>query len=195
MQDSWRISDVTLNFGVKWNPFLAMSFPGGDIYNFDLDAFYAGTRSTVIPGAPPGFTYPGDPGFAGKSGVNSRYNIFDPRVGFAGDVGGDGRTSVRGRAASPATSSDGPAPEHVVGGRPPSHGAPAAVVRPRGRLRLTVPVNTPQQSCVCSVRLFSRLRPKPTNSTRVTSRARHLPTALRLGHLHEPHHQPMTPSS
>jgi hypothetical protein len=96
VQDSWRISDVTLNFGVKWNPFLAMSFPGGDIYNFDLDAFYAGTRSTVIPGAPPGFTYPGDPGFAGKSGVNSRYNIWDPRAGFAWDVGGDGRTSVRG---------------------------------------------------------------------------------------------------
>jgi hypothetical protein len=98
VQDSWRISDVTLSYGVKWNPFLAMYFPAGDIYNFDLDKFYAGTRSTVIPGAPPGFTYPGDPGFAGKSGVNSRYNIWDPRVGFAWDVGGDGRTSVRGGA-------------------------------------------------------------------------------------------------
>ena len=98
VQDSWRISDVTLSFGVKWNPFIAMSFPGGDIYNFDLDRFYAGTRSTVIPNAPPGFTYPGDAGFAGKSGVNSRYNIWDPRVGFAWDLGGDGRTSVRGSA-------------------------------------------------------------------------------------------------
>ena len=44
VQDAWRISDVTLNFGVKWNPFLAMSFPAGDIYNFDLDRFYAGSQ-------------------------------------------------------------------------------------------------------------------------------------------------------
>ena len=98
VQDAWRISNVTLNFGVKWNPFISMVFPGGDIYNFDLDRFYAGTRSTVIPNAPPGFTYPGDAGFAGKSGVNSRYNIWDPRVGFAWDLGGDGRTAVRGSA-------------------------------------------------------------------------------------------------
>jgi len=96
VQDAWRLSDVTLNFGVKWNPFLAMSFPAGDIYNFDLDRFYAGARSTVIPNAPPGFTYPGDAGFAGNSGMNSRLNVFDPRVGFAWDLTGDGRTSVRG---------------------------------------------------------------------------------------------------
>jgi hypothetical protein len=98
VQDTWRVRDVTFSFGVKWNPFFAMTFPAGDIYNFDLDRFYAGTRSTVIPGAPPGFTYPGDAGFAGKSGVNSRPNIWDPRFGFAWDVGGDGRTSVRGGA-------------------------------------------------------------------------------------------------
>jgi hypothetical protein len=98
VQDTWRVSDVTLNFGVKWNPFLAMVFPAGDIYNFSLDRFYAGQRSTVIPAAPPGFTYPGDSGFAGKSGVDSRLNVFDPRVGFAWDVGGDGRTSIRGSA-------------------------------------------------------------------------------------------------
>ena len=73
-----------------------MSFPAGDIYNFDLDRFYAGSRSTVIPNAPPGFTYPGDAGFAGNSGMNSRLNVFDPRLGFAWDLGGDGRTSVRG---------------------------------------------------------------------------------------------------
>jgi hypothetical protein len=98
VQDTWRIRNVTLNLGVKWNPFVAMVFPAGDIYNFSLERFYAGTRSSVIPTAPPGFTYPGDPGFAGKSGVNSRLNIWDPRVGFAWDVTGDGRTSVRGSA-------------------------------------------------------------------------------------------------
>jgi hypothetical protein len=98
LQDTWTLRDVTLNLGVKWNPFFAMVFPGGDIYNFDLERFHAGARSTVIPTAPPGFTYPGDAGFAGKSGINSRLNVWDPRVGFAWDVGGRGVTSVRGSA-------------------------------------------------------------------------------------------------
>jgi hypothetical protein len=99
LQDTWTLKDVTLHLGVKWNPFFAMTFPDGDIYNFDLDRFYAGSRSSVIPNAPPGFTYPGDPGFAGKSGINSQLNIWDPRVGFAWDIGGTGQTSIRGSAA------------------------------------------------------------------------------------------------
>ena len=142
VQDAWRIQNVTLNVGVKWNPFFAMSFPAGDIYNFSLDRFYAGTRSTVIPNAPPGFTYPGDGGFAGKSGMNSRLNVFDPRLGFAWDVGGDGRTSVRGRRHRPRLRQVGPASEHVVGVAVPADGAAANVsLETRGRLRLqSVPV-------------------------------------------------------
>jgi len=94
-QDSWKLNRVTLNYGVVWNPFLPMNFYDADVYNFSLDAFNKGTRSAVMKNAPPGFSYPGDPGFEGKSGVKSHLNEWDPRVGFAWDVNGDGRTAIR----------------------------------------------------------------------------------------------------
>ena len=55
----------------------------------------SGVRSTVMRNAPPGFSYPGDPGFEGQSGVKRHLNGWDPRVGLAWDVNGDGRTAVR----------------------------------------------------------------------------------------------------
>ena len=94
-QDTWKINRVTLNYGVVWNPFLPMNFYDADVYQFSLDAFNKGTRSQVMKNAPPGFSYPGDPGFEGKSGVKTHYKEFDPRVGFAWDISGDGRTAVR----------------------------------------------------------------------------------------------------
>jgi hypothetical protein len=95
-QDTWKVTPrLTLNYGVNWQPFLAMSFPQGDVYNFNLAGFYAGKKSTVIPNAPAGFSYPGDPRFNGKSGIQSRYGNVDPRVGLAWDVSGDGKTAIR----------------------------------------------------------------------------------------------------
>ena len=96
--DSWKLKNLTLNYGLVWNPFLPPVFFDGSGYTFDRNAFVAGTRSTVIPFAPPGFAYPGDPGFSGSSGVQSHLNGWDPRVGFAWDVTGDGRTALRGGA-------------------------------------------------------------------------------------------------
>jgi carboxypeptidase family protein len=95
-QDTWKVTPrVTLNYGVRWEPFLPQNFKDGRIYNFSEERFHAGIKSTVIPNAPAGFYYPGDPGFPGKTGANTQWGNMGPRLGLAWDVNGDGRTSVR----------------------------------------------------------------------------------------------------
>jgi outer membrane receptor protein involved in Fe transport len=95
-QDTWRTTpNLTLNYGLRWEPWFPAQIVDGRIYHFDEDAFYAGVKSTIFRNAPAGFSYPGDPGFPGQAGMNPRWTNFGPRVGLAWDVKGDGRTSVR----------------------------------------------------------------------------------------------------
>jgi len=95
-QDTWKITPkLTMIYGVRWEPFIPMSFKHGDLYNFSLDGFLAGKKSAVIPNAPAGFTYPGDAGFNGKSGIQTRWKELDPRIGIAWDPFGDGKTAIR----------------------------------------------------------------------------------------------------
>jgi hypothetical protein len=96
-QDTWRIaSRLTLNGGVRWEPFFGQHLLNKAIANFDIDNFRNNVTSTVYRNAPAGFLYPGDSGFpAGKSGLNNKWTNFAPRVGLAWDVTGDGRTAVR----------------------------------------------------------------------------------------------------
>jgi len=96
LQDTWKASrKLTLNLGLRWAPFLPMQFTDGNVYTFNLENFYKGVQSKVIPSAPPGFSYPGDPGFHAKSGMENRWKNFEPRVGLAWDPAGDGKTAIR----------------------------------------------------------------------------------------------------
>jgi hypothetical protein len=107
-QDTWRMNDrLTLNYGVRWEPFFPMvwrenPYGGIRVYNFDADTFRAGSKSVVFPTAPAGFTYPsqnadgsGPADFEGHAGVRRRLNKWGPRVGVGWDPTGSARTAVR----------------------------------------------------------------------------------------------------
>ena len=96
-QDAWRLSDrVTLNGGVRWEPYFGQSVDNNAIVIFRKENFDQGIRSQVFLNAPPGLIYPGDEGFPeGKTGLDIQWWNLAPRVGVAWDVRGDGRLAVR----------------------------------------------------------------------------------------------------
>jgi hypothetical protein len=97
VQDTWKLSSrATLNYGLRWEPGIAQQIRNGAIYNFDLERYLANQKSTVFKNAPAGFVYPGDASFVNdQAGMKNYWNQFSPRVGFAWDPTGDGRTSIR----------------------------------------------------------------------------------------------------
>ena len=94
--DTWKITPrLTLNAGLRWEPYLPLSVPTGVIYDFSVARFVQNIKSSVYTNAPPGFYYPGDPGFPGKSGIENQWAKFAPRIGAAWDPTGSGKMSVR----------------------------------------------------------------------------------------------------
>ena len=90
VHDDWRVAPrLTLNLGLRWEPKL----PPIDRLN-NLVGFVAGQQSTVAPKAPLGLVYPGDKGI-GDELFPRDLNNFAPRIGFAYDVFGNGKTVVR----------------------------------------------------------------------------------------------------
>jgi hypothetical protein len=95
-QDSWRINRrLSLNYGVRWEPFLPETNRNGYVEHFDPALFAAGFRSPQYINSPAGLIYPGDSGFPGRSNIASRKNQFAPRVGVIWDPKGDGRMTIR----------------------------------------------------------------------------------------------------
>lgn len=91
VQDDFTISRrLALNLGVRYQLLL----PWTNAYGY-ASTVIPGRQSTYIPAAPPGMMYYGDPGIpAGLYKANKKN--FEPRIGFAWDVFGTGRTAVRG---------------------------------------------------------------------------------------------------
>jgi hypothetical protein len=97
LADSWKMnSRLTLNYGLRWEPDLAETLTLGRVTTYSEERRAAGIQSTVFRRAPLGFHFPGDPDFPGKKGREENWWTFAPRFGFALDVNGDGRTSIRG---------------------------------------------------------------------------------------------------
>ena len=94
LQDDWKVSkNLTLNLGLRWDPWLPPIDLNDTLVGFDIanPAF----QSTVAPGAPKGLEFVGDPGVS-SSIYKKNSKDFAPRVGFAYNVLGNGKTVIRG---------------------------------------------------------------------------------------------------
>jgi hypothetical protein len=89
--DDFRVHpNLTLNVGLRWDLQTPPVDTDNKVTNFNL-----GQQSTMMPTAPLGLLTVGDKGVP-RGVIDTRWNHFGPRVGFAWDVFGGGKTAVRG---------------------------------------------------------------------------------------------------
>lgn len=91
IQDDFKVNrELTLNLGIRWEPWL----PPVDLNN-TLVGFETGRQSVIAPNAPSGLVFKGDPGQQDAM-FRKSYKVFAPRLGFAYNVAGAGKTVIHG---------------------------------------------------------------------------------------------------
>ena len=95
-QDDFKVTPrLTLNLGFRLESSPPWHEKIGRIMKFSVADYNNNVHSTVFPAAPRGETFRGDPGFP-EDGVDPSSLNPAPRLGFAWDITGDGKTSLRG---------------------------------------------------------------------------------------------------
>jgi outer membrane receptor protein involved in Fe transport len=88
-QDTYKVnSRLTLNYGLRYE----LPFPATENHN-EVNLFVPGAQSTVVPSAPAGLLYPGDPGVPAGL-IPTQKTGFAPRIGLALDPRGDAKTVI-----------------------------------------------------------------------------------------------------